>query len=149
MASVLLVFSGMSFSYALLDKGIARAKEQQADLTVLFLQEGPEKEGYGFPSDIDSAENLTNEADVRKDDRDILEGKVKIVRSRAKEAQITCNIHVSNVFSEDFILGIAGDAALILIDGGTAEDPADNELPFSPEKLAEQATCPVELVKNQ
>ena len=149
MASVLLVFSGVSFSYALLDKGIARAKEQQADLVVLFLREEPVDEGYGFPSDIDAAENLTNEAEVQQDDRNLLEGKIEIVRSRAKEAQLTCNIHVSNEYSENFILAIAGDAALILIDAGTADDPADSELPFSPAKLAKGATCPVELIKNQ
>jgi hypothetical protein len=149
MASVLLVFSGVSFSHTVLDKGIAWAKEHQAHLVALFLQEDPVDEGYGFPSDIDSAENLNNEEDAHEDDITLLQGKIKMIQKRADEAQVDRTIRVSADFSEESMLATADDIALVLVDAGTAEEPADNELPFSPAKLTEKATCPVELIKNQ
>lgn len=150
MATVLLVFCDVSFSYALLDKGIAQAKEHDADLTVLFLHdEHPGGEGYGFPSDINNVETLSDSADAHNDDVNILLGKIRLLQNRARAEQIACTIQVSSDLSEEAILSAAGDAILILVDAGTADEPANSELRFSPAKLAEQATCPVELVKNQ
>lgn len=149
MASILVIFSGQVFSYNVLDRAIDWAQEHEAILRVLFLKEEPVKEGYLYPSDIDAAEALTDEADVRQDDEQILQGKIKLVKDTAAAAGIDCTIQVGTDHSADAILATAENVDIIFVDMGTERGEEAAGQPFKVSELIEKAACPVELIKAE
>lgn len=140
------IFSGLNFSYTALDRAIGWAKAHDTDLGVLFLQEEPVEEGYVFPSDIDAATALTEEADARQDDDQLVQGKIKLIKDKAAAAGIQYAVKISDDPSIESILSNAKDPGKIYVDIGTEirEEAADRL--FNPEDLVEKAACPVELV---
>ena len=147
MASALIVFSGLRFSYDVLDRAIAWAQEHAADLRVLFLREEPVEEDYVFPSDIDAAEAVTDKADARQDDNQLLQSKMKLIQDKAAAAGIDCTMQVSTDHSIDAILAIAGSVDIIFVDAGTEDEQEAAGQLFNPNELVDKAACPVELVK--
>ena len=146
MPSTWVIFSGLNFSYTALDRAIAWAREHNTDLRVLFLQEEPVEEGYVFPSDIDAAAALTDEADARQDDDQLIQGKIKLIKDKAGNAGIQYAVKTSTDPSIEAILAIAENAGKIYVDVGTeAREEAADRL-FNPSALVEKAACPVELV---
>jgi len=146
MPSTLIIFNGLTFSYTALDHAIAWAKEHKATLSVLFLKEQPIEEDYVFPSDIDAAEALTDTADARQDDEQLLQGQTKLVQHKAQAAGIDCTIQVSGETSVDALLAIAGKVDLIFVDAGDNVREGAAGLPFDTDELIEKAACPVELI---
>lgn len=146
MPSTWVIFSGINFSYAALDHAIAWAREHKTILGVLFLQEKPVEEGYIFPSDIDAAENLTDEADARQDDDQLVQGKIRLIKDKAEYAGVQYTVKISNDPSIDTILLITEEPDKIYVDVGMKprEEAADRL--FNPDELVEKAACPVELV---
>ena len=146
MPAVLVIFSGLQFSYDALDRAIAAARQQHEDLQVLFLVEPPVEEDYLFPSDIDAAESLTDSEDAANDDRRLLHSKVKLIRDKASAAGIDCAISVSNNASVGSILEAAGNVSRIFVDGGAAEGEGAAGPLVDPKALSELAACPVVVV---
>lgn len=146
MSSTVVIFSGLSFSYSALDLAIAWAKEHQSDLRVLFLKEEPVEEGYVFPSDIDAAEELTDEADARQDDDQLIQGKIRLIKDKADAAGINYTTEINTDPSTDAILALAKSANKIFVDVGTEERKEAADRLFKPEELVKKAACPVELV---
>lgn len=149
MASTLLIFSGLSFSYTALDRAIAWVQEHRSDLRVLFLKEEPVEEGYVFPSDIDAAEELTDEADARQDDNQLIQGKIRLIKDKADAAGINYTTQVITKPSVNAILALATGADKMFVDVGTEERKEAADRLFNPEELVEKAACPVELVKAE
>ncbi len=146
MPSILIIFNGLTFSYTALDRAIAWAKEHKATLKVLFLKEQPIEDDYVFPSDIDAAEALSDSADARRDDDQLLQGKTKLVQHKAQAAGIDCTIQVSDKTSVDALLAIAGKVDQIFVDAGGNVREGAAGLPFDTDELVEKAACPVELI---
>jgi uncharacterized membrane protein (UPF0127 family) len=146
MASILVIFNGLTFSYKALDRAMAWAKEHKATLRVLFLKEQPVEEDYVFPSDIDAAEALTDTADAQQDDEQLLRSKIKLVKDKALAAGIDHSIQVSGETSVDGLLAIAGKVDLIFVDADDNIREGAAGLPFDTDELSEKAACPVELV---
>lgn len=149
MASTLVIFNGLTFTYTALDRAIAWAKEHKTTLRALFLKEPPVEEDYVFPSDIDAAESLTDTADALQDDNQLLQSKIKFVRDKAQTAGIDCTIQVSSENSVDAILGNTAKLSMIFVDAGTVGREGAAGLPFDRKELSEKAACPVELVKAE
>jgi hypothetical protein len=147
MSSTLVIFSGLSFSYTALDLAIAWAKEHKSDLQVLFLNEEPVEEGYVFPSDIDAAEALTNEADAKQDDNQLIQGKIRLIKDKADAAGINYTTQIMTEPSTNGILALATDVDKMFVDVGTEDRKEAADRLFKPEELVEKAACPVELVK--
>ena len=146
MSSTVIIFSGLSFSYSALDRAIAWAKEHGSDLRVLFLKEEPVEEGYVFPSDIDAAEQLTDEADARQDDDQLIQGKIRLIKDKADAAGISYTTEVNTDPSTDAVLAFTENADKIFVDVGTDERKEAADRLFKPEELVKKAACPVELV---
>ncbi|NII28810.1 universal stress protein [Pseudoflavitalea sp. X16] len=149
MSSTLVIFSGLSFSYTALDHAIAWAQEHKSDLRVLFLQEEPVEEGYVFPSDIDAAEALTNEADAQQDDDQLIQGKIRLIKDKADAAGINYTTQIITAPSVNTILALATDVDKMFVDVGTDDRKEAADRLFKPEELSEKAACPVELVKAE
>jgi hypothetical protein len=117
-------------------------------MQVLFLEEGPPKEGYVFPSDIDAAETLTDKDDVEAINEKILQRKIKRVKDTADDAGIACSIKVSHNVSADTVLAAADDADIIFVDGGQGigDDEPEVTLPYSLKGFPDTSPVPVELV---
>lgn len=146
MASVLIIFSGLTFTYDALDRAIAQAKHTGAGLQVLFLVEKPVEEGYVYPSDIDAAESLTNSQDTATDDRHLLHSKINLIRDKVRAEGIACSIQVSNDPSVDAVLAAADNVSMIFVDVGTGGGEGAAGSLVDPKALSEKATCPVEVV---
>lgn len=146
MASTVVIFSGLNFSYTALERAIAWAREHGSSLLALFLREEPVEEGYIFPSDIDAAKALTDEADARRDDIQLVQGKIQLIKSMAAAAGIQYTPKVSNDSSIPGILALAENADKIFVDVGVEERKEAADRLFNPEELVEKAACPVELV---
>lgn len=147
MSAILVIFSGLSFNYDVLDRGIAAAQQTGAGLQVLFLVEPPVEEDYVFPSDIDAAESLTDSEDAVADDRRLLQSKVKLIRDKAQTAGISSTIRVSNDASVDSILEVAGNVSRIFVDGGAGAGEGAAGRLIDPNALSEKAACPVEIIE--
>lgn len=148
MSSALVIFSGITFSYNVLDDAFEWAKDHNAMLTVLFLRDKPEDEGYGFPSDLDAAQKLTDESDSIKDDDKILQGKIKQVLHKATAEEVDCTTKVSSDTAIQSILEIADNPDIIFVDEGREEGSDDNTPLFDVAELIAAAPCPVEAIKT-
>jgi hypothetical protein len=129
-----------------LDRAIDWAKVHNTNLSVLFLREEPVEEGYVFPSDIDAAASLTEEADARQDDDQLVQGKIKLIKDKADNAGIQYTVKTSNDPTIDSILSITVNADKIYVDVGTEDREEAADRLFNPDELIEKAACPVELV---
>ena len=150
MPTALVIFSGIRFCYEALDRAVAWAQNNQAALQALFVQDAPVEEGYVYPSDINAAAALTDEADARQDDEQLLQSKIKLVRDKAAAADIDCSIQINNNPSLDDILAVAVKADIIFVDAGLNVDGegAAGQL-FDPGELAQKAGRPVELIEAE
>jgi len=65
MGKAALLFNGIQYNFAVVEKAVAWATQSKGSLVCLFLRaEQQASEGYIFPSDLDEAENLRSTGDA-------------------------------------------------------------------------------------
>jgi hypothetical protein len=91
MNSALVIFNGIKFPYYLMEYSLARAKQQESSLHVLFLKAGKEiTEGYGFPSDLKATEKKTAIEESEDDDLRIINHHMKLAIDMAASENVNC-----------------------------------------------------------
>ena len=91
MKSALIIFNGLKFPYYLVEYALVQTKQQNATLHTLFLKAKKEiSENYGFPSDLQVAQEITDREDAQKDDMSIINDHIKLVADMAKSVGVAC-----------------------------------------------------------
>ncbi|MBC7902806.1 MAG: hypothetical protein H7Y27_05260 [Gemmatimonadaceae bacterium] len=88
METGVLLFNGIHYPVKVVDQAMEWAKQNGKELTAIFLQESEEKEGYGFPSDLDKAQELNTTEDINRSDDNLVENNIKMIAHAAKISNI-------------------------------------------------------------
>lgn len=90
MPQAILLFNGIFFSFTTVSRAFAWARQSGGTIDAIFLQaKNEEEEGYGFPSDIDGAENLYTNKDAENEDEQIIRNHMRILEREAADETIT------------------------------------------------------------
>ena len=148
MKSALILFNGIQFSFNLVDHAIDWAKAGSGRLHFLFLKATEETSpGYGFPSDIQQAETVTDAEDAEKSDERIIRQQMELVENMAAMEKIPCQVELRTEPSLEEVIEVAKTADILFLEAGEEETTGTlASTRFTMEKLREQAPCPVELV---
>ena len=90
MRKAAVLFNGIKFPFAVIDRSYEWAKNEKGMLLAVFLlSKDADPEGYIFPSDIDAAENISDEADSISDSEKVVESYMQMMKNRAVAEQIS------------------------------------------------------------
>ncbi len=149
MKAALVIFNGIKFPYYLIEYALTEAKQQQASVHALFLKAKKEvSEGYGFPSDFNQAENVTDINDALEDDIRIINHHMKLATDMAQSEGVACTNELITECSLEDILKITETFDIVYIDGAY-DDENTSMLSNNRFKLADlmkRASSPVKLV---
>lgn len=142
MSRATLLLIGPGLPYHVLDYAITWAKENEGALRTLFLipEELPE-EGYFFPSDLDSTENITNSTDAEKGIKEIIRQESRFIERRCNASHVP--VVIDTMFSPlmQKVLVTLKDSEVIFVDKNAEENVDDlRELSFSLAELMEKAS---------
>lgn len=88
MPLAILLFNGIHFSSNVMEAGIQWAKKNKAPLRALFIFQAEQSEGYGFPSDLDIAQESSSTKDANADDRNIIKSSMEILQHACKNENV-------------------------------------------------------------
>lgn len=101
MEKAAMIFNGIYFSYPVIDEAFAWAKSAQGKLLGVFLCSKKETgEGYIYPSDLDSTENMVSDAEAEKEDDAIIQNNSLMLAHRAAADQVSLEIKILHDPSE-------------------------------------------------
>ncbi|RYY26558.1 MAG: hypothetical protein EOO04_10620 [Chitinophagaceae bacterium] len=84
MTKAAVLFNGIKFPFALIDRAFDWAKKEKGLLLAVFLlSKDADPEGYIFPSDIDAAEDQFNETDSVSDSQKVIDSNIQMLKHRA------------------------------------------------------------------
>ncbi len=84
MPQAILLFNGIYFSFTAVSRAFAWARQTGGTIEAIFLKsKNEEEEGYGFPSDLDAAENLYSDKDAEKEDEQIIRNHMSMLEREA------------------------------------------------------------------
>ena len=84
MPRAILLFNGIYFSFTAVGRAFAWARQNGGTIEAIFLKaKNEDEEGYGFPSDLDAAENLYTEKDAENADEQIIRNHIHILEREA------------------------------------------------------------------
>lgn len=83
-----LLFNGLHFSSSVMEAGIQWAQTNRAAIRGIFLFKPEKSEGYGFPSDLDAAQELSATSEANADDRKIIQASMEILQHACKSEGI-------------------------------------------------------------
>ncbi len=90
MPQAILLFNGIYFSFTAVSRAFAWARQSGGTIDAIFLQaKNEEEEGYGFPSDIDAAENLYTNKDAENEDEQNIRNHMRMLEREAADERIT------------------------------------------------------------
>lgn len=93
--TTIILFNGIRFPFAVAERAIAWAKQNHSDLMGLFIRSADEtKEGYIFPSDLDAAEDLTDEQDAENANIAVIQKNIDILKTMADSDDVPCTNQV-------------------------------------------------------
>ena len=149
MKTATVIINGIRFPHFLVDRAIAWAKKEGAQLHALFLTSGEEMpEEYAFPSDIDLAENLTDTDDSEKDSAKILRGEVKLFQDMLKADGVPGSADLMNNASLEQVLEKINPADLLFVAPDYGEISLQAVTRFKLQELIDKASMEVEAVRQ-
>ena len=84
MPQAILLFNGIYFSFTAVTRAFAWARQAGGTIEAIFLKaKNEDEEGYGFPSDIDEAENLYTNKDAESADEQIILNHMRMLEREA------------------------------------------------------------------
>ena len=149
MNKVLVIFTGINFSNYMAEYAANWASRNNAVVSALFLKaSGEKKEGYGFPSDLDSAEDLSNRKDAEKDDLKLINDYQKILSDLGDEMKVSVSSKIMTDPNLDDVISMTKGASIVLADA--TYDPNDSLSPkgFTLTGLKEKSRAPVEIIRE-
>jgi hypothetical protein len=150
MKTALVIVNGLKLPYFLTDRSIAWAKQEGGSLQALFLSSGKEMpEGYIYPSDINSAQEITDERDAEIESLKILHDEMKLFKSMLKAAGVTGGAEMLNDPTLEEVLDKAAGYELLFIAPGYGETSQLAITRFSMQDLIDEAPCAVEVVNEK
>ena len=89
MPQAIVLFNGIYFSFTAVSRAFAWARETGGTIEAIFLKaKKEEEEGYGFPSDLDEAENLYTNKDAERADEQIIRNHMSMLEREAAGERI-------------------------------------------------------------
>jgi hypothetical protein len=142
MSKATLLLIGPGLPYHVLDFAIAWAKDNESSLKALFLVPGnlPE-EGYPFPNDLDSSENITTEVEAEKGIKDIIQQEIRFIEKRCKASHIP--VATDAIYSPTLqqVLSNIDRSEIVIIDKNAEENEDDlKDLSFSVADIAKKTS---------
>lgn len=117
MNSIILIIDGIGLPFHLIDHAIQKAKDGEYGITALFLKgEHEPSAGYGYPSDLKAAENLTTEDEAIREDEKIISDNMQLVKSMIESKDIAYREMILTKPSAEKIATIASTADFVMID---------------------------------
>lgn len=148
MKTAIVIINGIKFPHFLIERAIAQAKKEGAQLHALFLTSGEEMpEEYAFPSDIDLAENITDTDDTEKDSMQILQSQLKLFKTMLKTENISGNAEQMNDASLEQVLEKTKSADIIFIAPDYGEISLQAITRFSIQELVDKMQDRAEVVR--
>ena len=90
MTKVAVLFNGIRFPFKVIDRAFEWCKKENGlMLAVYLLAEDADPEGYIFPSDIDAAEDISDDDDSVSDNEKVVKSHINMLKNRAAAEQIT------------------------------------------------------------
>jgi len=95
MATAILLYNGLHFPVAMIDRAIAWALKSNGDIIALIvLADKDQEEGYPFPNDLDESEELNTDTDAMGEDMAIIASNIRLIRHQATNAKVTLKTHL-------------------------------------------------------
>ena len=89
MPKSIILFNGIYFSFIAVSRAFAWARGTGGTIEAIFLKtKNEDEEGYGFPSDLDEAENLYTNKDAEKADEKIIQNHMRMLEREAAMERI-------------------------------------------------------------
>ena len=89
MPKAIILFNGIYFSFTAVSRAFAWARGTGGIIEAIFLKtKNEDEEGYGFPSDLDEAENLYTNKDAEKADEQIIQNHISMLEREAAMERI-------------------------------------------------------------
>lgn len=128
-----LLLLGPALPYHVLDYAITWAKEHEGMLRALFVVPGnlPE-EGYPFPNDLDSSEDMTNDNDAERGLKMIIKDESRFIEKRCTASHVPVVIETLFSPSASKVLAKIKDSDIIFVDKKAEANEDDmKDLSFS------------------
>ncbi len=146
MSTAAIIFNGIHFYQPVADAAFKRAAAYGDEVQVLFLKcKHESEEGYGFPSDMDAAENLTTGKDADAADNRIIESYIQLLGHQATAEKIAFRAQVLEDPSiQELQAALKGCTIIFMQERKKNDDtiPAGIDL----EKLLHEITISIEII---
>jgi hypothetical protein len=141
----LILINGLHLPHPVLNAAVIWAKEHDAELQVIFMTAAREQnEGYGFPSDLDSAQMLMDEDDAIKSDAKLLASQLLLVRDVAATEDIPCHVtHLAEPPLTEIVRQTRSADLLVIEAPKEASSPLLGVTGFTMNELIAEAGCEV------
>ena len=95
MATAILLYNGLHFPVAMIDRAIAWAANSNGDIiALLVLADKDQEEGYPFPNDLDESEEVSTDNDAMGKDLAIIASNIRLMRHQATIANVRLKAHL-------------------------------------------------------
>ncbi|MEI9810733.1 MAG: hypothetical protein WDO16_24250 [Bacteroidota bacterium] len=143
-----LLFNGIKFRFAAIDRAFSWAKQNGGSLVAIFLKaENDTTEGYIFPSDLDAAEDLSGNKEAQASHEAIIKSNMQMLQHRAAVEHIELRaILLTDPTGETLLDELGGCECIFACEkiGETATLTVDS---INLEKWLADPPVPVELVR--
>ena len=150
MKTALVIFNGIQFPYYLVDHAIDWSVKNDSGLHGLFVHSDKEPpEGYGFPSDINPAEQLFDSQQARRGNENVIYSQIIVFRDMARQKGVSVQTdELINPSLKD-ILDLTRGASVLFVDAAYSKSFILAATSFSFKDLISKSACPVELVHDK
>jgi hypothetical protein len=144
MPVVAIIFNGIHFYLPVATAAFARAKQSNGKVVAVFLKAVRENgEGYGFPSDLNLAENLTTTTDADNDDRKIIESNMRLLEHQAIMDKVELTTQLMEDPSPQAFAAVVAGCEKIFVQGN---DEGSTPAGIDVKSLIRAVTIPLEIV---
>lgn len=145
---MIVLYNGLHFPAAMLDKALNWTATNSGDMIALFLVSDKEQdEGYPFPNDLDEADEVSSDDDAVGTDLAIIASNIRLLRHQAKSAGIALATQILPAANLRALQPWLEKANLILVSKEPI-DPPILSLAFAQiEKMMAEVSVPIEWVE--
>ena len=112
-----ILFNGIQYPFSIVEKAIEWAKINKASLQGIFLKSADEvKEGYIFPSDLDSAEDLNDNEDTENANVRVIKKNMEVLKGAAQTEHINCQVQLLTDPDKDELANVIGNSDQLFVD---------------------------------
>ena len=149
MSKAALLFNGIKFPFPVIDRAFNWAKQDQGSLVAIFLKaEKDTAEGYVFPSDLDAAEDLSENEDATASHENIIQSNIRMLQHRAADEHTELRVVQLTDPSEEVLLDELGGCECVFASDKITETAILTVDSINLEKWLANPPIPVELVRE-